>query len=340
MTSLFQKLLKRKKLLAFILVIILVLGFYIKNKYSSNAKVESTKIEKGVVSNELILSGEIKADEYAKLAFQGGGELSKVEVKEGDNVKKGQILARLNTNSLYQQLQSSQADLRYYQTVLDRVYDQLKGHENDESFTQRETRTAAEAAKDKAYRANQVATQNLENNSLKAPFEGTVASITYPFTGINTTPAIPEIEVVNPKTLYFDVSADQTEVTDLKNDQKVNIILDSYPDEKLEGNITYIGLTPKADEISTVYKVRVNFQQANFDFTKFRIGMTGDAKIILSAKSEALNVPLKFVKSDVKGKYLRVGNKNNKTYIETGIEGEDKIEVNGDQIKEGDTVYD
>jgi len=67
--------------------------------------------------------------------------------------------------------------------------------------------------------------------------------------------------------------------------------------------------------------------------------MTGDARFALSEKSDVLYVPPQFINSDKNGKYLRLGRKNNKVYIETGIEGEERVEVIGD-TKEGDIVYD
>ena len=72
---------------------------------------------------------------------------------------------------------------------------------------------------------------------------------------------------------------------------------------------------------------------------KIRVGMTGEARIILSQKENVLYIPPKFLKSDTRGKYVKLGSKNHKVYVQTGIEGEDKVEII-DKIKEGDRVYD
>jgi hypothetical protein len=71
----------------------------------------------------------------------------------------------------------------------------------------------------------------------------------------------------------------------------------------------------------------------------FRIGMTGDAKFVLAQKENVLFVPPQFVNSDLSGKYLKLGKTNNKTFIETGLEGEDRIEIKGN-VRVGDVVYD
>ena len=67
--------------------------------------------------------------------------------------------------------------------------------------------------------------------------------------------------------------------------------------------------------------------------------MSGDAKFILSEKENVLFVPPEFVKTDTTGKYVNLTKKNNKKYIEVGIESEDKVEIKGD-VNEGDIVYD
>ncbi len=93
-----------------------------------------------------------------------------------------------------------------------------------------------------------------------------------------------------------------------------------------------------AGEVGTVYKVKVIFVD-EIDATKLRIGMTGDAKFVLSERDEVLYLPPKFINSDTGGKYVNLDRKNNKVYIEVGIEGEERVEVIGD-IEEGDTAYD
>src|SRR4030043_549753 len=337
--NIIQKILKRKKLLLILIIVLVLGGYYIGKKFfPSKNGFEEAKIEKGTVQEELILTGEIKADENAKLSFLTSGELDYLGVTEGQEVEKGDILARLNATVLYQAYLSAEADLRHYDASRAKTYDDVQGHESDESFEQIETRTIAESNRDKAYRAYVAAQENLSNATLRSPFDGIVSSITYPFTGINTSLMETQVEVINPKTIYFDVSADQTEVTQLNVGQKVNMILDSFSEKEIEGEVNYIGYTPKSGEQGTVYEVKGKIS-SDIDVQKIRIGMTGDAKFLVSEKSDVLYVPPEYVNSDVKGKYLNLGKINNKKYIEVGLEGEDRVEIIGD-VKEGDTVFD
>lgn len=338
--SLLKRIWARKKLLA--VAVVLVAGWLLYQRFvvlPRKTAVETARVEKGTVKEELVLSGEVNADEYAKLTFPTSGKVIWVGVVEGDEVKKGQALTKLDTTVLNTAFQQARSALRAAEATVEKVHDQVKDHSSDETFTQKDTRTTAEAAKDEAYEAFVAAEYNLRNSTLTSPFAGIITYLAHAYSGVNVLSTETQVEVINPSTIYFDVSADQNEVVDLSIGQKVNIILDSIPDEELEGEVVFVSFTPKAGEAGTVYKIKVKFVKDSFDVTKYRIGMSGDAKFVLSQKEEVLFIPPRFVKSDRNGKYVQFEGKNNKVYVETGLEGEDRVEVIGD-VEEGDTLYD
>jgi RND family efflux transporter MFP subunit len=295
---------------------------------------------RGKVAEELILSGEVDADEYVQMQFPASGKIAWVGVKEGDEVNKGQALSKLDTTTLNTTFQSARATLRAAEAALENVHDQVKDNDDDESFSEKDTRTAAEVTKDKAYEAYVAAEYNLRNSTLVAPFAGIVTFVAHPFSGVNVLFSETQIEVINPDTIYFDVSADQSEVVNMSMGQKVNIVLDSFSEEEFEGEVAFISYAPQAGEVGAVYKVKVKLKDVNSNEVKYRIGMTGDAKFILSEKDDVLYLPSDFVNTDTKGKYIRKGKENNKVYIEVGIEGEERVEIISDEVKEGDTIFD
>lgn len=299
---------------------------------------ETTEVKKGTVAEELILSGEVKAKEHAKLKFQGSGEIGWLGVSEGQWVKKGELLIRLDTANLYATYEQAVASLRSAQATADRALDDVKDRGDEETFTEAEARTIAEAARDRAYRAMTIAQENLVNGGIRAPFDGIVSSITNPFSGVNILFSESQIEIVNPETLYVEVSADQSEVIELTEGQKVTIVLDSFLDEEIQGEIDFISYTPTAGVIGATYKITVRLI-SDVDPGKIRIGMTGDANFILSEKENVLYVPNQFVNTDKEGKYVFKNTRDNKVYVEIGMEGEERIEIIGD-IKEGDVLYD
>lgn len=318
-----------------------IAGFsYFKILSSKDGAVTSTEVKRGTVEEVLTLSGEINADEYARLTFPASGEIAWVGVSEGQEVKKDQALTKLDTVVLNSAFQTARATLRAAEATVANIHDQVKDHSGDETFVQKDTRTTAEATKDKAYEAYVAAEYNLRNSTITSPFSGIITYLAHAYPGVNIIYTETQVEVINPGSIYFEVAGDQSEVINVFKDQKVNIVLDSLPEENLEGIVNFVGYTPKAGEAGTVYKIKVKFLKDSFDFNKFRIGMSGDAKFILSKKDNVLYLPLKYINTDAKGKYVNLGSSNNKVYVQIGVEGEDSTEIISDKIKEGDVLYD
>lgn len=125
-------------------------------------------------NSDLIRSfpGKVKASEAAELSFRLAGELTELYVKEGQQITKGTLLAKLDDADVRNQLQDRQASynlaLADYQrklklfkqgTVSRAVYDQAKAQLAS-------TKAALDLAKD-----------NVQYTVLKAPFDGTIAKI-------------------------------------------------------------------------------------------------------------------------------------------------------------------
>ena len=323
-------------LAVFLLIIAIIITFLISKK--NNFSLKTATIQKGNISEELILSGDISASNYAKLAYETSGKVSYIGVKEGETVKKGKLLSKLDTTVLNSSYQIALSNLRIYDATAQNILDQVKNHSSDETYSQKDSRTTAEANKDKAYEAVISAKRNLDGASIYAPFNGIVTFVAHPFSGVFVSFGATEIEIIDPTTMYFSVLADQTEVTKLINGQKVQIVLDSFEDKTYEGKVYNISFVPKIGESGSVYSVKVLFSGVNLLDSKFKIAMTGDAKFVTSEKENAFYVPSNFVKQDKNGNFVKL-NQKDKLYIKIGIESSDFTEIVGD-IEEGLVVYD
>jgi multidrug resistance efflux pump len=163
--------------------------------------------------------------------------------KENGLKKAGRTaLDRTVLNATYQQALNTH---RSYQSVAERAVDSVKGHDKDETFAQKETRTVAEAARDSAYVAVQAAEYNLRNATLYAPFEGLITSLPFPSPGVNVNVADAQVELLDPSSIYFEVEADQSEIINIKDKQAVEIVLDSFREKSFTGTVS-LSYTPKA----------------------------------------------------------------------------------------------
>ncbi len=321
-------------LVALVIGIIVLIGSGGKKK----GEVVSTTVQRGEVKEELILTGSIKADKHVVLYFPTSGKISGVYVKEGELVKKGRALTAIDRtvlNATYQQALNTQ---RNYQAAAESALDSVKDHSGDETFAQKATRTAAEVARDNAYDAVKAAQYNLANATLYAPFDGIITSLPFTSPGVNVNFSDPQVEILDPSTIYFEVEADQSEVINIKDKQSVEIVLDSYRDTVFTGVVSFVAYTPKTGEASTIYKVKVDMDKEQMGKLLPRIGMSGDARFVLSQKNDVLYVPNRFVNSDKDGKYVTL-EKGKKVRVTIGIEGEEKVEITSG-VNEGDTLYD
>lgn len=330
---------RHKKISLFLILIIAGLIYWFGFKNGNQEELEESTVSRGEVVEEMILSGLVIADEHAKLSFPASGRISWVGVKEGEEVYKGKPLAKLDTTALNSAYQQALSNLRAAEANLAQVHDEVKGNDSDETFEEKNTRVAAETAKDKAYESVVVAQDNLRNSTLVAPFNGMVTSVVNPFSGVTVVAGTPQIEIINPESIHFEIAADQTEVIDIQKDEKVRIVLDSLENKELEGVVSYVSYSLSENALSAVYEVKINFVNlTNTDFT-YRIGMTGDVHFTLNKKDNVLYVPSTFIKSDDKGTYVLTEKGKTKKYIEVGLEGEERTEISGD-ISEGTLIYD
>jgi len=232
MKSIFSRIRGHKRLVI-ILAIVIIGGYFVTRSQNGNGALDQASITRGTVEEEIVLTGEISATDYATLQFNTSGTISWVGVSVGENVKKGQALLKLDTLKLNAAYQIAVANYRAAQANAEEVLDDVKGNDDDETFEEKNTRTAAEATRDKAYDALVAAQKELQDATLIAPFSGVVAILNSESAGVNVTAGTPQVILVNPATMYFEVSADQTEVSRFMIDDKAEITLDAFDNETL-----------------------------------------------------------------------------------------------------------
>jgi len=293
----------------------------------------------------LSLSGQIDAGEKANLQFQTSGLLSWVGVKEGDYVKKYQVVASLDK----QQLQNQMSQL--LNTYMTNRWTFEQGQADNLNW---QTDGMTDAARDTVKRTvqkNQFSLNNAvldveaKNLAMKfanlwTPIEGIVTSIDTPNSGVNITPVSANFMVINPKSIYFSATADQTEVPSFKDGMAGKIVLDSFPDKEIDASISGIGFVPKAGETGTVYELKINLLNIGDITDSLKIGMTGDANFILKQIPQVLTVPEAYLKK-MDGKFYVTKMING---VLTKVEVVEGDTIEGDvEIKEGlnenDVIY-
>lgn len=332
-----------KKTIFIVLIIIIFVGIILKFfVFASKKSTESALVKKGELVKELTLSGKIDADEHAILQFQTGGLVSYVGVKKGDTVKKYQTLSSLDERTAQKNLQDKLIDYSTQRLTFDQTKEDNLNRTPEQALNDKMKRVLQDNQYDldKSVVSVELKALAKELSYLTTPISGIVTRADLPFPGVNLyIPTQGQFEVVNPNSIFFNVTADQTEVVNIKEKMSGNIILDSYPDENIKSLIKSISFTPKSGESETVYEVKIEMSNINNSNYKYKIGMTGDVTFVTEKKLNVLFLPVSFVKSDEKGKYVFIDTKNTKKYIHTGMETDNNIEIT-EGTEEGSSVYD
>jgi len=322
----------------YLVLTVLIIGFFIyRNQTTVQGKIETYKIKKEDLKETLSLSGKIEAEEKVTLKFQTSGRLTWVGVKEGDYVKKYQGIASLDQRDVKKTLEKKL--LAFSKTRWD--FDQIKD-DNKDVLTDKIKRVLEKSQFDLTSSILDVELQNLtlEYSYLSSPIEGIVTHVSVPYAGVNITPAGADFEVVNPKTLYFSVTAEQGDVINLKEGMMGEISFDAFPEKTYKGELYYISFSPKEGETGTVYELRIKLDEKVLNLP-LKLAMTGDLDFLIKEEKGVLSAPSSFVKKDKKGSYVFVGSpaKKEKKYIEISDEIDGKyVIING--LTENEVIYD
>lgn|SRR3989344_2000466 len=339
------RILKKYRLIVVALIIIGIIVIYRFQSFSAPAQQRTNRytVKKQKVKETLSLSGSVDAEEHAVLRFQSSGRLSWVGVKEGDRVNKYQTIASLDQRELQRNLKKYLNT--YVQERLD--YDTTKEEKDIKNIggLSEDARRAALRVLDKAqYDLNnsvidvELKQLSVEFSTIFSPIEGIVVRVDSPFAGVNVTPAQAEFEIINPQTIYFSATADQTDVVNLIDGMNGEITLDPYPDEKIDGTISTISFVPKQDETGTVYKIKVALQNKGTD-DRYRFGMTGDIDFTLKERTNTITVPSLYIKTEGNKKYVFMieNNQKIKRYVKTGETFDSTTEIKSG-LKTGDVI--
>ncbi len=312
-----------------ILVVIIIVVWRIVASSNKTVKVQSVKVTEGNLIQSVSTSGRIKADQYSVLTFPAGGKVSAVWVKAGQSVKKGAWIAQLDTIPLNAAYQQALGDYRDYQAQAEQALDSVKGHDKDETFAQKVTRTTAEVNRDNAYNAMLAARNNLANAVITAPFAGIIDTASPGSPGIQVVAAAANYTLVNPDTAYFDAEVVETDLPSLAVGQNVKIKLDAYPDSDFTGKLESIGMVAFVSSTGgNAYHVRISLPQ-NKDM-QFRVGMQGDADIVFNTVSN--------VKKVLTSAIIGEGDKNFVWVIENGKARKVQIEIGKSSLDETEVV--
>lgn len=317
-------------LAAIIIAVILGFNFFFKPKQQN---LQFVQVKRQDIVSTVSSSGILTGKEIANLKFKSSGKLTYLTVKVGDIVYAYQTIAGLDTQDLAISLQQAQNTLRDKQATAEKVEDDVKDNDDDETYTQRATRTTAQVARDNAYDEIKAAEKALQDAYLFSPIGGIVTQAPF-VVGQNVSASDVIAQVVDFSQVYFDTEIDEADIGKISLDQKAEVTLDAYPDQVFEGVVSeIIPQTKTTSSGATVVTVRIKLTDPKITPIN---GLSGQALIILSEAKNTMVVPLETVRDD-KTVFVQTAQGLRPQKVETGIRSDTDVEVK-DGLNENDKI--
>lgn len=246
--------------------------------------VETAQAARGPAIEAVYATGAVEPSVMLPVAPRSGSRLASLQADEGATVKKGQVLARMDSPDLVHTVEEMQARERLAQTQYERTQALVAQKFMSPAELDR-TRTELDAAQAALKRAQ----SQLDYNLLVAPADGTVLRRDGEV-GQFIPAGQPVFTLACCAPLRVSAEVDEEDIVRVAVGQKVVLRGDALPDRVFDGMVAEI--TPKGDPVSRSYRVRIVFvDPAGVAAAGVLTGMTMEANIVISRREDALLVP-------------------------------------------------
>jgi len=281
-------------------------------KADKTIPVKVDTVARKLFTHTIEVTGNVEANEDVTVAPETSGNIISIEVTEGQHVKKGTVMGRVNTEAIQRNIEDLQIQLQLAKTVFERqqkLWDQHIGSEIE--YLQ------AKSNKESLERKLEGLQAQLDMATIKSPVDGVVDRI-YQKQGEIAGPAIPFAKVVNISNvrIYADVS--ESYLTSIHAGQEVEI---NFPALNKTVTAPIFRKSSTINPDNRTFQVRVNLNNPD---KEIRPNLVSLLHITDYKANDAIVVPSILIKNDFNGKYVFVAAQNSgkwkasKRYVETG----------------------
>jgi HlyD family secretion protein len=300
---------KRNKIIIGAAVLVLIVVIVLLNLSRSGEKVykvEADKVKKGDIVSVVTGSGKVQAKKDVKISATVPGVIISLPVKDGDMVKKGQLLVQIDPSEYKStvaqataQLNSAKANLEQAKLLHERQQKLFEKsltskEQYDASLTQYDV---TKAQYDQSQASLRQAEDLLAKTTITAPMGGKITELLKKegemVTGATYNPT--EIMTISDLSAFeVEVEVDETDIAETKLGQEAKIKIDAFPDTTFKGEVSEIGNTAKITGYSTQDQV-VNFLVKVLlldEVSGIKPGMSASVDITTASHKDVLNIPI------------------------------------------------
>lgn len=318
---------KKRTVLIVIGAVVLLAIFVIANLGKSSGivnTVQMDKTEKGSIVSEVTATGSIVARTTVKISADVSAKITELPVKEGDLVRKGDVLIRLDQTRYKAAVGQAEASLAAARAAEKRAEASLLESEqihrrskemfegqliSEENYIQ--IQTSYEVAKANLESAQYFTKQqkavleevkdNLDKTIITTPIDGTVVALNAEvgeivMIGTMNNAGTVILTVADLNTIEVEVEVDETDVARVHLDQETRISVDAFPDTTFKGRVVEVGNAARSSGSTTdrVTNFLVKILLID-DVPGIKPGMTATADITTAKETDILYVPIQAV---------------------------------------------
>ncbi|MGX5689994.1 efflux RND transporter periplasmic adaptor subunit [Arcticibacter tournemirensis] len=335
----------KKRSIITVIVVVLVLALIAwvlqNNKKSNQAKtavvaegntgavaVKTETAKTGTVDLDFSANGNFAANQDLTLSAENSGRVTRITVDEGDRVQRGQVVARIDDELLSVEAQAAQANYQNAVRDLERYESSFKTG----GVTQQQVDAMRLNVRNALARV-QTAKRKSNDADIKAPISG-IVNKRFIEKGSFVSPGTQLFEIVDLSKLKLKVTANETQVVNLKVGDRVKITSKVFPEKEFTGKISFIA--PKADN-SLNFPVEI--EVSNNSGNELKAGMYGTAVFDLPQQRPVITVPRTAFAGSVNSNKVFVldGSTARSRNVTPGRIAGERVEIL-EGLKEGETV--
>jgi HlyD family secretion protein len=307
---------KKRNLIILIVGAAVVVGALLANlgmNRKDRTDVTVEEVEQGTLTAKVSGPGRVRAETTVQVSSSVMGRIVDLAVEEGDVVRRGQFLMRLD--DVYYRSAVAQARARLERARTELATAEREASDAGEQFakglvsekTHHDARAMADAARqarEEAAAALKAAEDQLEKTVFHSPIDGVITQLNVEegenvVTGTMNAPGTVIMTISDLAGMEVEAEIDETDIVDVRVGQKAEIEVDALADTTLTGRVTEVGNSgvtrmggTQEEATSFIVKVLVDSPHA-----VLKPGMTATVEIETAVHDSVLNVPIQAVAS-------------------------------------------
>lgn len=318
---------------AIVLLVTLSKAGVIGNK-DEGTEIEIAQVNPSTIIETVSATGKIQPEIEVKISSEVSGEIISLNVKEGQAVKKGDLLVKINPDLYTSGYNRSVSNLSGTRAALSQAEASFKesksNYERNKILFEKgiisksdwdkavASYEVAKASKQTAYFNVQSAAatvneakDNLGRTTIYAPADGTISVLNVELgervLGTQQMTGTEILRVANLNNMEVEVDVNENDIVKIKVGDEANVEVDAYLKKQFKGTVTSISNSASsaltADQV-TNFKVKVRILKESYQdllkgrpetYSPFRPGMTATVDIITDTKTNILTVPISAV---------------------------------------------